>query len=1409
MDSNMSEDHSDEEINFNELVGNLLNSHNELQVHDDMDIDIDNDYEDSTDKPNNMNTEHENVELLDFGNEDVDLAAVANAMQHFDTSAHDEEQHQTEYDDEDDQLNQEWAHALAQGLLQATENSGHIDENQQEEQLDQDDVNLRNAILESLQHINTEKPSSKKKTKVTNVSKQTKSTKKDKPEEVEKVKKDAKKKSAKKKKKEKSKEKDIEKEKNVTIKKKKKHAKDSKSEVSTENLLNFEDVIKGFIQQGDENPKVSDDNETTEDPETQALVEATLKAFEKELLGPATKTKQPRKTLVKKTLNPSKRATTAISAPAVEKKAPKTTSLKPTTSVSTKPIKETQKKRKKKEKKEKKEKKSSTKEVPNNNFEEDDFSRALVEMVNQVVNTSLTDSNSQVTASQSHTISDTQTFESSKASEEIAIETDTAYEDSFDLNQIMQKAMALAFQDQSHQRIDQSEVDDFNRGLGDFSVSDLLTPGIKTGKKKTSSKKKVALEKHVTKKVKVPKPERAKKSKEKVTKENTKKVSVLNKVPKPEKEFKAPKPPKPTKPLPSPEEILRKKYAQLAKEVASVARKKQREKSRHTRTKLRENLIKVREERRLKKTEEKEKLEVERKELEDIVAKGPPYPVDLRLTKRGEPKKPYRRWTEEELYIRASMPPEEPKKPKKVKKVKKKKAKKLKKIPLSALKRIPLFNFVKDNLAPNLEKKSNGLQNPVSSFQNYKVELNKLAPPSSMSVEEMERRRQLEEKLVQPRIKKEKVLIFNPHIKTVVRKEKMLFHPPWNIPEHPPLSIPIARRTGKKYSEKLKEAKRKAKAKKISKSLRHSLTVNARNTIVPAILYPIINTLKAAARAKAAAGVSPEEATKHLMAIIQHTKKSIAQSLAQSRRNVTRNYTHIKSEDEVTYLYKKANTIKKIPIFSLSKIKQIDTSDDLNTKMPVKIKMEEVEEVGAPPLVNTDSVVQFDDNINHSTIDIELLEEKKSDAISSQTTAIDKKKPSIDSNKEQLQESEAVNLNVAVNNSKSTTDRKTQDLIIISEESEEVPFVSMVEPNENEQLQELDSKNVEMIVETLVKEQIDKSNKEDDDILLPSNLTNIISSTITDLLPTLENESIILSKKRVYTKPPAPILNLDGLVPPIGSSRPKLEENHNEREFKPFNEVSSNDYNYNRIGIFKKKSSSEQPETLSKTQFNIPSNNAGHNKRSSAVKFARALLNTNEITLLTKEINKERKRKWRNANIVKNWENDVRARLKKRSKVELIDLTDDEKNNWIEIEFSKRKTEFNVKNEDVVEASVDSPSGSSNITENEILNMIGNILNREDIARKIEQKLIDEASNPKPRKRKRTDSLSTQSTTSNSMLDVVVHPIPPVLIDKKAQTEAISSTVTIHPDSNTFKPYPDDIPITIVKKPKLIDADSK
>ncbi|CCE65147.1 hypothetical protein TPHA_0K00130 [Tetrapisispora phaffii CBS 4417] len=1402
------EENSGEDMNFNALVGNILNNHEEVHAGSNVlsTEHLEDIHNDDSHPIVKLTMDHE---LPDFGTEDMDLEAVVNAIHNFnentdDITEHHEEQSAEKEDIESRNENQQWAHALQQSLLQATTSNhsttkGHIIV---DDELDQDDMNLRNAILDSLQQLDKEKPIQKRKSKAkeaedTQKSKSGTKQKMDQtetPKSTEELPSDTSKKHQRRRKNEQR-----IKTSNSTNKIKSKKSKKKSDRVEDDSLLNFEDVIKGFMQQDDNTGKKLDME--SGDLETQALVEATLKAFEKELMDSQTTktpTEQKKATNKKKAISSAKIATTTNKRKTVTKKASTTKAKASLTN--------------KKEPATLNKKKSKDKKPEEISYGDDDFSKALAEMVNQVVNTSISDKTNKQTNRQTDVIPPITAIDNKNKQPELQ-DIDQAGDENFDLNQIMQRALAMAFQEQTQQDVDQSVVDDFNRGLDSFGVSDILVPSKATSEKKKSNlKKKVSKSKSINYMVK-PK----KISKSKLLKKKSK-SSMLPKVPK-EKKVKVPKTtkvrhtkvqlpfkfPKPSKHKKNDSHLKRRLYRKLAIEAANVARQKLRENKHAYKERLKSEQKKVSEQRKLRKVEEKENLEKERKELEEIVSKGPPYPADLRLTKRGEPKKPYRRWTPEEMAIRAQMPLEEPKRPKKIKKPKKK-SKKLKKIPLSTLRKIPLFNISKGNGAVTSDSVTSRQYAPLSK---YRMELNKLAPPSSNLSNELDTGNLNSIEIYKSRVVQEKLLLFDPSVKTIVRKEKWAFHPPWSLPEHPPHALPVARRKGKTYIEKLKDSKKKSKAKKSFKNLRNSLTNNARNNIIPAILFPIINTLKSAARAKVAAGASPEEATRHMMTIIQHTKRSIAHSLALSRRNAAHDYTTFKSEDDIISSHNKQSLLKKIPIFSLSSIRKINTAE---TTPPTIIKLEHNEDLEKAKLretgkdlnnslVSTTSpsdhnigktISQFStpksndvtskgdtvydtNNTSPSLLPEDLTSTssiKSSDILhidpllanisTTEHTSDDEEKPSLDVQsqptnpvsveKEQLilQANEPISDNaVREPNAYNKNNFDETDLTItrVIQSSKATPAIVKIEPKQESSYE---PDNMTKMVESLIQKHIDKSNNVENDVVLPSHITNMISSTISTLLPALDDSNDKDHGRRAYTKPPPPVLNLDGLVPPSGVAGPVVQRPPLTKIIKPELGLDTDDIRQSRSLGFKKKASSEQPKELSAIKFNIPKNIG--NKRSGAVKYARLYLNKQDMSTLTKEINKERKRKWRSANIVKNWENDVRARLKKRSKIELIDLTDEQKTNWVNNEFQKRKTEFMIKNEDSADSTSDlsfssGSNGSSNITENEVLNMIANILKREDIAHKIEQNLIDDMDKAvtSKTKRRKLDDKNTQN----------------------------------------------------------------
>lgn len=69
-----------------------------------------------------------------------------------------------------------------------------------------------------------------------------------------------------------------------------------------------------------------------------------------------------------------------------------------------------------------------------------------------------------------------------------------AAEEPFDMNAIMKNAMDMAFQNHESNDLDTSVIEEFNRGLGDMTIADILAPKSLKAKKKTISKKKSSAE---------------------------------------------------------------------------------------------------------------------------------------------------------------------------------------------------------------------------------------------------------------------------------------------------------------------------------------------------------------------------------------------------------------------------------------------------------------------------------------------------------------------------------------------------------------------------------------------------------------------------------------------------------------------------------------------------------------------------------------------------------------------------------------------------------------------------------------------------------------------------------------------------------------------------------------------------
>lgn len=521
----MSDEH-DTELNLNELVGNLLaasddnipilegNTKNDEHQHEN------NEQETDDILPNLPRVSHLADESQEHDNDLVSM--VSHAIQSMDNEeqgpAHD-------LQDEDHSREQEWANILRQGILQADQetnshaNDQKYDETEhflvEEQTLDQDDENLRLAILDSLQHLDQEKKPKKKTTKKEKKLKEKKKS---------------------------SKKNDKEKDKSKKKEKKSKEKKEKKKNNNNNDVLNFEDVIKGFMDQSDPNQSTSTTTAGTQAPigdaETQALVEATLKAFENQLIGSsATPTTKPAS--LKKSTKPtahkfSKSLPPPLPMPFFPIKQKRKIRTKSADKTKVERFEKEPKEQEKEAAKKKKKKPTKKKEKKQDEYNEDEFSKALAEMVNQVVNTSLIDTSQsslaptttedQVKSKPSKEgsktkvankddtkhpyeavkLHETKEVSRKKDAESLSISksqtsghivevidkndpekttkkdtTDVSQinsDEGFDLHQIMQNAMALAFQEQVQTQLDSSVMDEFNKELSEThlpsSISD-------------------------------------------------------------------------------------------------------------------------------------------------------------------------------------------------------------------------------------------------------------------------------------------------------------------------------------------------------------------------------------------------------------------------------------------------------------------------------------------------------------------------------------------------------------------------------------------------------------------------------------------------------------------------------------------------------------------------------------------------------------------------------------------------------------------------------------------------------------------------------------------------------------------------------------------------------------------------
>lgn len=1364
------ENHEEEhDFSFNELIDNILtndtdekgddvhhenhdpsssNEHDNIEnsgAHEQDDIEMDDVHDNPQSVPTHSHHD-ENDELPDFEANEL-VNAVASAMQDLETNDKQDEEHDkqdeehynnnngnndaiddnepiphtehhgddnepiphTEHNDNDDEEQQhsEWARILQEGLMQDdTEHGIQSDEDRIVEahelhddtelgtdniqhtidQLDRDDENLRLAILESLQNI--DEPREQPQTEIKDTHEIIES-------KEESTKKHVAKKASKKKKKEKSKDKSIQKEKGSPKKKKTtKHKKNKDKSNDKRDDLNFNDVIEGLMGEGEhtaDETKTSTVATEENDEDARAIVEETLKAFERELLGSPSES-------AAKTAKKERTKKTKIS----QKHTPKdkVTSTK-------KPAKSESKKKKKKKTGKK------TDKAVEDEYKEDDFSKALVDMVNQVVSTSLGDEatvskqeTSNKEGKKQHSISiptwnHTQIIPYQDESR-AEITTTPAADEPFDLNQIMQNAMAMAFQEQNDDNFDPTVMEEFNKSLGNFNVSDLLTTGQATTKKKPAKKK-------------APKKKKAVKSKP----AKERKIVLQKVVEKKKKKPKQPKQPKkPVKPKKSPEQILRKKYKAIATEAANLAKKRSRVKRRETRAKLLEDKIKHRTEKKQQKSAEDEKRLIELKELEEIVAKGPPFPVDLRVTKKGVPKKPYRRWTAEEMEKRAQMVQEKPKKPAKVKKEKKKRAKKLKRVPLKTLRKIPLFNTVKGSPVPS--KLLNDIEGTLSKIQLPQVSIDPTATKYGINLSS----------------------------KTVVFKEKIPFHPPWCLPLHPPYILPVAKRRPKENKHSTDH--RHEKSKKINELLNDSVL---RNEILPRTLATVITTLKAAAKARIENGASPEQTLKYLRVIIERTKRSIAQAISKRNSNAIRSQ-EIKEEHSNSSNTKPIGSVRKIPLFTLSNIKKIEkdaisSESQMSVPKPIVVKEEissqlinveveprDIDSAANPELAKeisksldvTTSIDDFQDtkaaNSDQKTIvekNIQSAAEVESRALflrgallgreykiesseNSKSLQITKTAPT-QSNKEVIEiKDEEINLKTEI------SEQRTQKLL---------PLTNSLIPSKRKFIK------VEDMVESLVNHELQTTGGNSH---LSPGLSKIITNTISGILPKVKKE-----QKTTFKSNPArtPVLNLDGLVPPKSFGLPQISRAKTPEVRQPSRSTS--------MRIPKPKLEAPALNTYS---FDLPDFSEFPGRKNFLMKITKNILTPEELKVLNREMSRERKKRWREANAQKNWEIDYKARLRKRATLLFGEGASAQKE-----EFIKQKMETALREHIKVsnESTPIPPSKVvSNISDSEILNIIALSLKKLDVARKLESKLNEEMINlrkkeaePKPPKRRK------------------------------------------------------------------------
>ena len=142
-------------------------------------------------------------------------------------------------------------------------------------------------------------------------------------------------------------------------------------------------------------------------------------------------------------------------------------------------------------------------------------------------------------------------------------------------------------------------------------------------------------------------------------------------------------------------------------------------------------------------------------------------------------------------------------------------------------------------------------------------------------------------------------------------------------------------------------------------------------------------------------------------------------------------------------------------------------------------------------------------------------------------------------------------------------------------------------------------------------------------------------------------------------------------------------------------------------------------ESISYT-FDIPSPEEVQSKRSVVLKFARARLTEDELNSLKKEINNVRKRRWREINSTKNWEYDVKSRLRKRANAFFGEGESEKKSKWIEERFQEKVSQ--EKHKDRLETTETRTNNTKIVIDDkEILNILAVNMNSLNKARCIEK----------------------------------------------------------------------------------------